>query len=70
VHFKRLRDPQTGGYRNYPYPAYTSIPFHPDADEYPYPAEAIDMTFDGLHPSDKGNTEIAKKVILALKKSL
>ena len=28
-------------------------------DEYPYPPEAADYTYDGLHPSDKGNEEIA-----------
>jgi lysophospholipase L1-like esterase len=70
VHFKRLKDPQTGAYQNYPWPAYTSIPFNPASDEYPYPDGAIDMTFDGLHPSDKGNAEIAKKLVHALKKSL
>jgi len=59
VNFKRLKDPQTGEYKNYTYPAYTKIPFDPEKDEYPYPPDAINMTYDGLHPSDKGNEVIA-----------
>jgi lysophospholipase L1-like esterase len=70
IHYKRLKDPQTGAYRDYSYPAYTAIPFDPATDEYPYPEEAIDMTFDGLHPSDKGNIEIAKRVTKTLKRIL
>ena len=70
VRFKRLKDPQTGAYADYSFPAYTTIPFNPDTDEYPYPDGAVGMTFDGLHPSDKGNAEIAKKLVHALKKSL
>jgi len=68
VQFKRLRDPQTGAYRNFSYPEYTGVSFNPDADEYPYPADAIDMTYDGLHPSDKGNAYIARKLVKVLKK--
>ena len=68
VHFKRLKDPQTGAYRNFNYPDYTTVPFNPEADEYPYPAEAIEMTYDGLHPSDAGYEFIAKKVVKVLKK--
>lgn len=60
VHFKRLKDPATGKYRDYPYPDYTTIPFDPEKDEYPYPEAAIDRTYDGLHPSDKGNEIIAR----------
>jgi lysophospholipase L1-like esterase len=67
VHFKRLKDPQTGEYRNYPYPEYTGIPFSP-GDEYPYPVEAMDMTYDGLHPSDKGEAVIAKRLVKILKR--
>lgn len=63
VKYKRLKDPQTGLYRNYPYPAYTTIPFNPATDEYPYPTDAIRMTYDGLHPSDKGNAVIARKLV-------
>jgi lysophospholipase L1-like esterase len=59
VHFKRLKDPATGAYKNYAYPEYTTIPFDPEKDEYPYPVESIDMTYDGLHPSDKGYQIIA-----------
>lgn len=67
VHFKRLKDPQTGLYKNYKYPAYTSIPFNTKTEEYPYPAEAVNMTYDGLHPSDKGNTAIAKMLVGLMK---
>jgi lysophospholipase L1-like esterase len=68
VRYKRLRDTGTGAYRNFTYPAYISIPFHPGTDEYPYPEEAADMTYDGLHPSDKGNAYIAQKLVKVLKK--
>lgn len=59
VKFKRLKNPQTGEYTNYPYPKFIDVPFNPATDEYPYPVEAIDMTYDGLHPSDKGFEVIA-----------
>ena len=68
VKFKRLKDPQTGNYKNYPYPAYIGIPFNPETDEYPYPTDAIDMTYDGLHPSDKGNQVIADMLVKVMKK--
>ncbi|HEY4108726.1 SGNH/GDSL hydrolase family protein [Puia sp.] len=69
VHFKRLKDAAAAGaYRNFSYPSYIGVPFNPAADEYPYPAEAIDMTFDGLHPSNAGCEVIAEKLIKALKK--
>lgn len=68
VHFKRLKDTVSGAYRNFPYPEYIGVPFDPKADEYPYPVEAIDMTYDGLHPSDAGCAVIAKKLIKVLKK--
>jgi lysophospholipase L1-like esterase len=68
VHFKRLKDPATGAYRNFPYPEYIGIAFDPGSDEYPYPLEAVDMTYDGLHPSNAGCEVIAKKLIKALKK--
>lgn len=67
VHFKRLKNPQTGVYTNYPYPAFTDIPFNPETDEYPYPAGAVDKTYDGLHPSDKGNALISKRLVKILK---
>ncbi|OJV12723.1 MAG: GDSL family lipase [Dyadobacter sp. 50-39] len=63
VRFKRLKDPQTGSYKDYEYPDYVDIPFNPETDEYPYPPESIDMTYDGLHPSDKGYQVIAQMLI-------
>jgi len=68
VHFKRLRDPRTGNPVDYHYPEYTGIPFNPATDEYPYPPDAINITYDGLHPSDKGNAIIAKRLVKVLKK--
>jgi lysophospholipase L1-like esterase len=68
VNFKRLKNPATGQYKNYKYPAYIDIPFDPAADEYPYPAASVNMTYDGLHPSDKGNALIAKMLIKKMKK--
>jgi len=68
VKYKRLKDTTTGEYKNYTYPAYVNIPFNPEKDEYPYPTDAINMTYDGLHPSDKGNEAIAKMLIRIMKK--
>lgn len=68
VNFKRLKDPQTGNYVNYRYPQYTEIPFDPKNDEYPYPPESINITYDGLHPSDKGNRIIAEKIVEAFRR--
>jgi lysophospholipase L1-like esterase len=65
VNFKRLKDPASGLYKNYKYPEAADIPFHPLADDYPYPAAAINLTYDGLHPSDKGNGVIANVIIKA-----
>jgi lysophospholipase L1-like esterase len=67
VKFKRLKDPVTNAYKNFPYPDYIDVPFNPDTDEYPYPMESIDMTYDGLHPSDKGYIVIADMLVKALK---
>ena len=67
VKFKRLKDPKTSEYKNYTYPSYIEIPFNPATDENPYPVEAINMTYDGLHPSDKGFAKIAKMLVKALK---
>jgi lysophospholipase L1-like esterase len=67
IKFKHLKDPKTGQYKNYKYPDYIDVPFNPETDEYPYPVESIDMTYDGLHPSDKGNKVIAKMVVKAMK---
>jgi lysophospholipase L1-like esterase len=68
VKYKRLKNPQTGRYKNYTYPQFIDLPFNPLLDEYPYPAEAINMTYDGLHPSDKGYAVIAKKLEKVMKK--
>jgi lysophospholipase L1-like esterase len=68
VKYKRLKDPKTGTYKNYSYPDFVDIPFNPGTDEYPYPREAIDMTYDGLHPSDKGYAIIADMLVKVLKK--
>ena len=67
VAFKRLKDPASGAYKEFPYPEYIGIPFNPDTDEYPYPAGAIRMTYDGLHPSDKGYEVITKLLVKTLK---
>jgi hypothetical protein len=68
VNFKRLKDPNTGEYKNLKYPAYIDVPFNPETDEYPYPIESINMTYDGLHPADKGNAVIAKMLVKVMKK--
>lgn len=68
VKYKRLKDPQTGAYKNYPYPLFIDIPFNPETDEYPYPIDAIDITYDGLHPSDKGFAVIAEKLVTIMSK--
>ena len=68
VKFKCLKSPQTGKYTNYSYPAYIDIPFNSSSDKYPYPPEAIGMTYDGLHPSDNGNAVIAQMLVKLLKK--
>ncbi len=67
VKFKRLKDPATGRYKNYTYPSFIDVPFNPATDEYPYPVEAMDLTYDGLHPSDKGYEIIANRLIDKLK---
>jgi lysophospholipase L1-like esterase len=67
VKFKRLKDPKTGIYKNYPYTSFIDITFNPETDEYPYPAEAVNITYDGLHPSDKGYDLIAKALIRVMK---
>jgi len=68
VNFKRLKDPKTGVYKNYVYPDFIGIPFNPGTDEYPYPVDAVNMTFDGLHPSDKGFGIIANMLVKIMKK--
>jgi len=68
VNFKRLKSPKTGKYVNYTYPAFVNIPFNPENDEYPYPLGAVNLTFDGLHPSDKGNSIIASALAGAFRR--
>lgn len=70
VKFKRLEDLKTGEYKNFKYPEFVDLPFDPEKDEYPYPPEAANITFDGLHPSDKGYLLIAKELNKELKKIL
>lgn len=67
VKYKRLKDPQTSNYKNYPYPEFIGVPFNPATDEYPYPVDAIDYTYDGLHPSDKGYEIIADMLVKIMK---
>ncbi len=52
VRFKRVR--KEGRCMDLPYPDYVGIPFDPAGDPYPYPNEAVRLTYDGLHPSDEG----------------
>ena len=66
--FKRLKDPATGAYKDYAYPDFINVPFNPETDIYPYPPESIDMTYDGLHPSDKGYQVITKMLVPLMKK--
>lgn len=68
VKYKRLKDPATGQYKNYNYPDYINVPFDPEKDEYPYPVEAIDITYDGLHPSDKGYKIVSDMLVKIVKK--
>jgi len=67
VNYKRLKDPNTGMYKKYPYPKFIKIPFNPETDEYPYPVAAMNVTFDGLHPSDKGFSMIADMLVHVMK---
>ncbi len=57
VRFKRVKTAE--GYQDLTYPAYIDAQIDFENDEYPYPPEAADYTYDGLHPSDKGNEAIA-----------
>jgi lysophospholipase L1-like esterase len=62
VKFKRLKDPETGEYKKFKYPDFIDVSFDPAADEYPYPEKSINVTYDGLHPSDKGYRLISKEL--------
>ncbi|GAB2578452.1 SGNH/GDSL hydrolase family protein [Spirosoma areae] len=68
VKYKRLKDPQTGVYANHTYPGYIGLPFNPETDAYPYPVDAIDKTYDGLHPSDEGYALISRRLVKLIKK--
>ncbi len=68
VKYERLKDPANGNYKKYRYPDFINIPFNPATDEYPYPVDAIDITYDGLHPSDKGYAMIADLLVEIMKK--
>lgn len=68
VQFKYLKDPATGQYKKFTYPEFVDVPFNPASDEYPYPVEASNVTYDGLHPSDKGYEMITKELVKIFKK--
>ena len=68
VKFKRVKDETTGQYSNLTYPDYVGKPFNPHTDEYPYPMDAIAMTYDGLHPSDQGYEIIAGMLVNVFRK--
>jgi lysophospholipase L1-like esterase len=70
VKYKRLKDPATGEYKPFAYPEFIHVPFNPATDEYPYPPAAIDMTYDGLHPSDKGYGVIAGMISEVMRKEM
>lgn len=57
VYFKRLR--VNGEIKDLSYPDYIGLPYDALIDPYPYPVEAIHITYDGLHPSDQGCEVIA-----------
>ncbi|MDD4190903.1 MAG: hypothetical protein PHI28_06215 [Mangrovibacterium sp.] len=59
---------ETGEYQHYRYPGFVGAGFNPDADAYPYPPWAVNMTYDGLHPFDKGNERIASMLVKKLQK--
>lgn len=66
IHFKRLK--RNGVYEKLPYPDYIGVPYDPATDEYPYPLEAVALTYDGLHPSDEGNEILAGLIAGELEK--
>ena len=68
VHFKRVKTAE--GYRDLSYPDYVNRPYDPVQDPYPYPLEAVWLTYDGLHPSDEGCEILADILADAIKKAL
>lgn len=57
VNFKRCWTPE--GMKDLPYPEYTQVTYNFKRDGFPYPPEAANFFYDGLHPTDKGNEVIA-----------
>jgi lysophospholipase L1-like esterase len=68
IKFKRVR--AENGCVDLPYPDFIGIPYNPDKDDYPYPVEAIALTYDGLHPSDEGSQIIANIFAEAITQAL
>ncbi len=68
MNYKWLKDSISNEYKKYKYPKYIDKPFKPGIDEYPYPTKSINMTYDGLHPSDKGYKVITKMILKEFKK--
>ena len=66
IRFKKVK--REGSYENLPYPDYVGVPFNPKTDEYPYPPEAIHLTYDGLHPSDEGAQILADLFVQAMQR--
>ncbi|GAA0879350.1 hypothetical protein GCM10009119_23180 [Algoriphagus jejuensis] len=62
VKYKWLKNPITGNYQKFNYPDFIDVPFDAETDEYPYPEKSIDITYDGLHPSDRGYQIIARQL--------
>lgn len=68
VKFKLLTDPSSREPRRFKWPHWQNVAWNPETDAYPYPPEAIDMTYDGLHPSDKGYAAIARMLVDIMKR--
>lgn len=67
VKYKRVRYAGSNEFKNVKYPKFVDVPFDPKKDQYPYPLDAVDITYDGLHPSDKGYEIIAKRLVKIMK---
>lgn len=68
IRFKYVK--KDGSYERLPYPSYVCIKYDPLNDEYPYPLEAVGLTYDGLHPSDEGCERIAEVLVNCFRKVL
>ena len=56
-----MRKTHGGKTEDLPFEVFHNEKFDPlDFDEYPYPLEAENMTYDGLHPSERGGQKIAE----------